>query len=220
MEFKLPRQKISQKLIGFAYKKMRKEKFPSASKNQLTQLARVSEEIQKEGLPSYLVLKKLKGKIGYGIFLHPQAKPILKGEVVAAYAGEVYLAPQNQGESSDYAFSLLGDLVLTREEQLLSKTFYPYHPRRLYSLDLDADQTGNFTRFINHSEKPNIEAHLLKTSSDGFELLYLAKKIIRPGEQLLVSYEGEGKSYWGALQIKPFPMTPQTFRLDEKLKLV
>jgi hypothetical protein len=84
---------------------------------------------------------------------------------------------------------------------------------------------GNFTRFINHSGKPNVKAELLKipgkflgTEQAAFELVYFAKKDILPGEQLLVSYEAEDESYWGALKIVPFPMTPRTFRINLDLE--
>lgn len=229
MEYRLQRQEISKELFIFASKKVKMNRIaiPRATKKQLNQIKDVCHEIQANGLPGYLVKKKLKGKLGFGIFLHPQAKPIAKGDVIAPYTGDVYLAPQNQGESSDYAFSLISDLLLTKEEQLKYDPENRYHPRRLYALDLDAAKKGNFTRFINHSEKPNVEAELLRIpanflgqKSAGFEIIYQAKKSIQPGEQLLISYEGEDNSYWGALQIKPFPMNPQTFQLDSSLKII
>jgi hypothetical protein len=103
----------------------------------------------------------------------------------------------------------------------------PLSSRRLYSVDLDADKKGNFTRFINHSEKPNIEAQFVKIPSNKLgispgscEVIYVAKKTIHPGEQLLVCYEGDDKSYWGALKIKPFPMTPKTFVLNSSCEIV
>jgi hypothetical protein len=187
----------------------------------LKEIAAISREIRKRGLPKHLVLKKLRGKLGYGVFLHPKARPIRKGAVIAPYAGVVLLEPQNDDGGSDYAFSLLPDLVLSREEQQALDPKRKYHPRRLYSLDLDADQKGNFTRFINHSAKPNVEAHFLRIPRNAlgvppapFEIIYMANQTIEPGEQLLVCYEDEEKSYWGALGIKPFPMTPKTFRLN------
>ena len=216
MKFKLPRHEISKQLVAFSYKAIKRsgEDVPRLSKDKLTQLDAVSRKIRREGLPKHLVLKKLKGKLGHGIFLHPKASPIAKGEVIAAYAGEVSLLPQNEGDNSDYVFSLISDLRLTRKEQQLFDPKRGFHPRRLYSLDLDAHKKGNFTRFINHSSKPNIEAHMLRTPLHSCEIIYIAKKTIRPGEQLLTCYEGDDNSYWGALKIKPFPMTPQTFQIS------
>ncbi len=229
MQYKLPRQKISDTLAVLAARKIKQNKIyiPRASKNSLKELLAISKEIQKDSLPKHLVRRKLKGDLGHGIFLRPDAKPILKGEVIGAYSGEVFLVPKHEEDDSNYIFSLISDLHLDREEQKLLDSKNRFHPRRLYSIDLDAEKTGNFTRFINHSSKPNVEADLLEIPRNSlglepaaFEIIYFAKKTIRPGEQLLVCYEGDDKSYWGAMNIKPFPMTPRTFQVDANLKLI
>lgn len=228
IEFTLPRQIISEKLAALSIQKIKKQKIhiQRATKKKLIGIQAAVEEIQKEGIPRYLVLKKLQGKLGHGIFLHPAAKPIAKGDVIAPYSGEVFICRQNDEGTSDYVFSLLSDLLLTKEEQKLFDPKGKYHPKRLYAIDLDAQNQGNFTRFINHSDQPNIEAELLRipTNTVGlepapFEMIYIAKKTIKPGEQLLVSYEGDGATYWGVLKIKPFSMSPKTFRLNASLQL-
>src|SRR5690606_41421034 len=91
---------------------------------------------------------------------------------------------------------------------------------------LDARHKGNFTRFINHSENPNLAAYTISVPKNPFgiapspiEVVYFAKKKIRPGEQLLVSYEDGAKNYWNRSMGNPFPMTPQTFLLRTVLKL-
>ena len=85
MEYKLYCLKISQKLNLFASKKIKQNKIyiPVATKNNLKELAVIAREIREGGLPKYLVRMKLKGRLGYGIFLHPEAKPIMKGGVIA-----------------------------------------------------------------------------------------------------------------------------------------
>ncbi len=229
MKFNLKRQEVDVDLLLFCFNKIKQNKIdvPRASGEIVKGIPAILQEIEKNGLPNYLLIKKLKGKLGYGVFLHPKAKPIFRGEPIAPYSGEVILCPQNEGNESDYAFSLISDLHLTKKEQLQWDPTRRYHPRRLYSVDLDAEKKGNFTRFINHSEKPNIEAQFVRIPKNSaglsacpFELIYVAKKKIHPGEQLLVCYEGEDKSYWGALKIKPFPMTPQTFVLNERGSIV
>jgi hypothetical protein len=229
MKFKMQRQEIAGDLVSFSSNLIKKNKIdvPRASKKIVNGMPAILKEIKKKGLPNYLVIKKLKKKLGYGVFLHPDAKPILKGSPIAPYSGKVSLCPQNMGGDSDYIFSLIPDLRLTKEEQRRWDPTRRYHPRRLYSLELDAYKKGNFTRFINHSEEPNVEAHLVRIPSNSvglepvpFELVYVAKKTIYPGEQLLVCYEGEDKSYWGVLKIKPFPITPRTFFLNKSCKIV
>lgn len=229
MKFALQRHEISKDLLIFCCNRIKKDKIevPKASQQIVRGMPSILHEIRKKGLPSYLCIKKLKGKLGYGIFLNPKANPILKGEPVGPYSGKVILCPQNMESDSDYIFTLISDLHLTKEEQQKWDPTRRYHPRRLYSVDLDAKKKGNFTRFINHSKRPNIEAQFIRIPSNSaglapapFELIYVAKKTIHPGEQLLVCYEGDDKSYWGALKIKPFPMTPKTFMLNGSCELV
>ena len=228
MEFKLQRQEIDKELLVFCCNRIKQDKIDisRASKLVVARMPAILKEIQKRGLPNYLLVKKLKGKLGYGVFLHPEAKPILKGEPIAPYSGIVTLLPQNTESDSAYIFGLLADLRLTKEEQRKWDPARRYHPRRLYSVDLDAEKKGNFTRFINHSETPNIEAQFVRIPKNSaglalapFELIYVAKKTIRPGEQLLISYEVDEKNYWGSLGIKPFPMNPKTFMLNDSCEI-
>lgn len=221
MKYALKRQIISDEIINVVLRNWKSKDLDPyrLTKKNFTELAEVLEQIGQFGLPKYLVKKKLQGKIGHGIFLHPEAKPILKGQVIAPYAGEVTVVQQNAEDDADYAFDPVTDMRLTREEQ---KRFDPksrFHPGRLYALKLDASKQGNFTRFINHSEKPNVVAYLVCSPSHPYEIIYFAKKNILPGEQLLVCYEDDEACYWGALGITPFPMTPRTFKLDKDLNI-
>jgi hypothetical protein len=230
MDYKLPRHTIVEDLQELYTKKVAETELylPKAKKLHVDQIHKVSALIEQDGLPKHLYVQKLKGNIGHGVFLHPNAKPIQKGDVIAPYSGEVFLCPLNESNNSDYVFTLIDKMYLSKEEQGIWDPKNRYHPRRHYSLNLDAGKTGNFTRFINHSEKPNVKAEHLTIpvnaagkKKPSYEIVYLAKKTINPGEQLLVCYEGgDTKSYWGALKIEPFKMTPTTFKLNEELKLV
>ncbi len=228
MRFKLPRQLMTQEAYAVISREVRKQKIKllCANKKHLKQLYALSCSIVKEGIGKGLVRKKLQGGLGQGIFLHPRAKPILKGQIIASYAGRISFAPQNQPGDSSYAFEPLSKMILTKEEQAHFDPSRRYHPRRLYSMYVDALKEGNFTRFINHSEQPNLVAELFRIPPNCYgldpspiEVIYLAKKTIHPGEQLLVCYEGEDKSYWGSLKIKPVPITPKTFQLDSSLRV-
>lgn len=230
MKFKLPRQVINKTIKPIISREIKKQntELVLADKNNLKEVSQVSETIQSNGLPKHLICKKIPHNLGKGIFLHPKAKPILKDQVIAPYAGDIVLIPQNQdNEDGSYAFVPLTNISLKKHEQLLIDKTCCYRPNRLYLLKIDALKKGNFTRFINHSEKPNIVAHLFKIPANRYgveaspiEIIYIAKKTIRPGEQLLICYEDEEKSYWGASKIKPFPMNPTTFKLNSKLSIV
>jgi hypothetical protein len=221
MKFNLKRQVITEEIVKIVLNTWtHKDLEPyRLTKKNLNELDDVCRQIEQWALPKNFVRKKLPGKLGYGIFLKPDAEPILKGSLIAPYAGEVSIVAQNEEDDADYAFDPVTDFYLTKEEQGRFDPKNRYHPRRLYALKLDAKKQGNFTRFINHSEKPNIVAYLVSTKMNPFEIIYFAKKTIRSGEQLLVSYENGEKCYWSALGIKPFPMTPKTFRISTQSRL-
>ncbi len=229
MKFKLPRQLISHDINKVISRELRKQKvyLARASNKILKEIVEVCKAISTTGLPKYLVCKKLSDKLGHGIFLRPDAAPILRGQVIAPYAGVVSIDAQNLPAKDAYVFAPLEYMHLSKEEQFFYDKESDYHPRRLYSVNLDAEKQGNFTRFINHSDQPNVIARILAIPSNSLglapafmEVIYFANKRIHPGEQLLVCYEDEEGSYWDVFKIKPFPMTPKTFQLDKSLKLL
>ena len=227
--YKLPRQIISPEIAEIVTREIRKQKIEviKASKKNLKELFEICKAVVETGLPEYLVCKNLPKKLGKGLFLHPEAEPILKGQLIGTYSGVVSIVGQNMPGDSSYAFAPIVDILLSKEEQARFDPKKKFHPRRLYALDVDAEHDGNFIRLINHSDKPNVEAQLFKIPKNDFslppspiEVIYVAKKTIRPGEQLLVCYDGDDNSYWDNLNITPLPITPQTFRLSPKLEIV
>ncbi|MBS0616507.1 MAG: SET domain-containing protein [Verrucomicrobia bacterium] len=194
----------------------------------MRQIASVHRDILKQGLPKHIVRKKLPRGLGYGLFLHPKAKPLLKGEIIGSYAGEAILVPQNLTDDALYAFEPFCDVVLAKEQQALFDKKRAFHPRRLYAFQIDALKKGNFTRFINHSSKPNLVADFYRIPKNSYgltpsplEIVFKVEKTIHPGEQLLFDYDGDGAdTYWSALDIAPIPITPTTFRLSNSLRLI
>ncbi len=228
MKYKLARQSIDPSLNRIIVREIRKQRIhvPRMGKKNIKELALVCRAIEERGLPDNLVCKKLPKKLGSGIFLHPKAKPILKGEVIGPYSGIVSILPQNAPGDSCYAFAPIVDILLSRKEQEMFDKKNLYRSNRLYAIDVDAEKEGNFIRFVNHSDKPNVVSHIFKIpkNDEGLEIsplevVYVAKKTIKPGEQLLISYEGDGNTYWNHLGIKPTPITPRTFFLSPSLKL-
>lgn len=229
MKYKLPRQRVPLSMYPIIAREIRKQKIEvlKVGKKNLNELASICRAIEKNGLPDHLICKKLPKKLGFGIFLHPEAKPIRKGQIIGPYSGIVALLPQNAPGDSSYAFAPIVDIVLSKKEQTLFDKKNRYRPNRFYAIDVDAEKKGNFIRFINHSEKPNVVAHLFKVPANSLgldpspiEVIYVAKKTIHPGEQLLVCYEGDGSSYWKNLKIRPIPITPKTFRLTKNQNFV
>ncbi len=229
MKYKLPRPKYSPTLLEAIKRELKKQKFhlPKLSNKSMKELEEMMKIIKSRGLPSYLVLKQLPDPMGWGIFLHPKSKPLPKGKLLAIYSGEALLYPMNVTDESAYAFAPVDDMTLIKEEQKILDKKNKHHPRRLYSLNIDAEKNGNYTRFINHSDKPNVEARLLSIPDNEMgiepapiEVVYFVKKKILPGQQLLVSYEDGEESYWGVLKLKPIPIFADSFVIDKNLNLI
>ncbi len=125
-------------------------------------------------------------EVGYGLFA---AKDIPAGSYVGEYTGII------RKNDLRRCFEPLNDYC----------ALYPVEDELSKRLFLDAKQFGNLTRFINHSNTPNLEVrHLF---CDGFyHRVFIANRLIRKREQLLYSY---GKNYWYAR--KP----PLEINLDE-----
>jgi hypothetical protein len=229
MKYKLARPVFSDALTQLLERELKKQKtyLSKASDKVLEQMAKLIPVIKKQGLPSAFILKKLPDPMGSGVFLRPNAEPLFKGTLIGSYGGEAYISVQNSPDDSAYAFAPLEDMLLLKQEQELLDPKRKFHPRRLYMMNIDAEKKGNFTRFINHSQEPNIEARILKVPKNRYglspspcEVIYFVKKKINPGEQLLVCYEDEEGSYWGPLKLKPEPLFAKTFTVNTQLKLI
>ena len=226
--YNLPRPEFSSELVSILKREVDRQniELDKLTIKQKRQFQEVNEEILEKSIPHRYVLKKLPSKLGSGIFLHPSEKAMQKGEVIASYSGSVSIAPQNlEDEGGSYVFSPLDKILLTREEQKKYDRKNQYHPKRYYYLKIDASKKGNFTRYINHSEQPNVVA-CLSHIKDNYgketvcEVIYMCKNKILPGEQLLVSYEDGEESYWKAMGFSPKLVLPDTFKLNSKLELI
>ncbi len=117
-----------------------------------------------------LEIKWVNEKIGYGVFAKTS---IAKGRLIGEYLGVVRQRRWWIRQTDDsYAFQ------------------YPTASWR--SIYIDAECSGNITRFINHSAKPNLETMALFAG----EMLHIVLISILPidaGEQLSYDY---GESYW------------------------
>jgi hypothetical protein len=228
MKYKQPRQVLSPEIAAIAKREMKRQqiKLLEASPSHLKQMLRVVESIVDKGLPDNLVLMKLPKDLGHGIFLRPDAKPIRKEQLIAPYSGVISLSCQDAEDDSCYTYSCLDEMHLLKSEYKYLSKKMAYNPKRRYEMNLDAENSGNFTRFINHSDTPNVMAETIEIPANKYgleaspiEIVYFAKKTILPGEQLLVSYEGEEGSFWGVMGIEPMAINPKTFTLSSSLEL-
>lgn len=132
----------------------------------------------RQGAKAPMDIRKIDGAVGYGVFA---AADIEKNAFIGEYAGVVQPACENAGHrldaggfESDYAWYYLDDV--------------PDAPE----LEINGRLEGNELRFVNHSDRPNVEVE--HTLFEGqWIIIFTAARHIEKDEQLLISY---GEAYW------------------------
>lgn len=117
--------------------------------------------------------------LGWGVFAN---RPFKKMEFIAEYAGRVRKR-ERRDTKNGYCF----------EYVLVQGIKSPY--------TIDALEQGGVSRYINHSEKPNLNSSLATLNDISHVILY-AKEPIAKGEQLCYDY---GPDYW-AKRAAPLPL--------------
>lgn len=108
---------------------------------------------------------------GYGVFAE---RDIPSHAYIGEYTGFVRKRKRRADRSNDYCFEYtIGDWLRN-----------PFI--------IDAQKAGNFTRFMNHSDDPNIET-LSVYAKEMMHIIFLALKPIAKGEQLCYHY---GDYFW------------------------
>ena len=124
-----------------------------------------------EGDIKDITIRWINENIGYGAFTE---RPFKKWEFIGEYTGLLRRRSLLFSDLNDYCF-------------MYPREWVSY---KLYAID-SADQ-GNFTRFINHSDFPNLES--VAVFKDGlFHIIFRAIQDILPGSQLSYDY---GDVYW------------------------
>ncbi|NGX40090.1 MAG: hypothetical protein KR126chlam1_01430 [Chlamydiae bacterium] len=124
--------------------------------------------------------------LGYGVFAE---RSIPVGAYIGEYVGQVRRRTPRRDKKNDYLFEYtIGDW-----------------PRNPYIID--AREQGNLTRFINHSEDPNLDS-LSVYANRVMHIIFTAKKRIKKGDQLCYHY---GDYFWkkrkGAKILAPEALT-------------
>lgn len=130
--------------------------------------------------------------VEYGAFADA---PIKKGDMVCEYTGRLY----EDSENTDNLY--LWDYPTF---------FYEADPKRKrrkkIKFCIDAEKAGNVARFINHTTREHQNVGVQIVPANGFwHVIYVAKKDIKKGQQLLTHY---GVAYWRDRQILPKPIKP------------
>lgn len=183
------------------------------SKNLLTSIAEINKEIASHEIPTILQLAYINPEVNAGIFLNPKAKSIEIGTFIGIYTGIYELIESDSPHNNGYSYNIAEDLSLTPSQlKQVKEKANQSDLKGKHSIQTNAGNTGNFTRFINHSPtEANIKALLSKFPDGRIEILLFALKKINPGEQLLSNY---GSIYWKTLHSSPVKMTPESYTLN------
>lgn len=116
-------------------------------------------------------LKWISDEIGFGLFVNEAYK---KGDYIGEYVGEIKRYFPLRFRRNDY----VGEYRVSE-----------WVPLRFV---IDSEKKGNLTRYINHSDAPNLKARTV-ISSDLMHVILVAIQDIPEGTQLTYDY---GPTYW------------------------
>ena len=165
--------KFISKLV-FENKKLLEKAIRDCRYQKITTLSReygkkYSKQIEaQETIPA--TIKWINFQIGFGLF---NDTDLVKGSFIGEYTGLVRRNDKRDG-TNDYL------------------CHYPILDDRERNLVIDGRPRGNHSRFINHSNTPNLKAY---TVFDGeiYHIIFIAMQDIPAGSQLSFDY---GPSYW------------------------
>lgn len=129
------------------------------------------QEALTKGREKDVTIRWIDEKIGYGIFAN---RPFSQWEFIGEYTGILRRRRLIYPNLNDYCF------------------MYPSEWVSLKAHTIDSEKEGNFTRFINHSDRPNLESIAL--FQDGiYHVVFRAAQPIPSGAELTYHY---GDVYW------------------------
>lgn len=138
------------------------------------------------GHQAALYLKYINNKVGYGVFADVALQ---KDDIVGEYTGKVI----TQSVAVKKPVAHTGCMI---PMVCYDGCFFPE------ALIIDARREGNFTRFVNHSYKPNVDCKMVYCDSM-WHTLFIASEAIDKDSQLFINY---GKGYWEAREIEPIEL--------------
>ncbi len=137
-------------------------------------------------------IKWVNKMVEYGVFAE---KNIKKGDLICEYTGILCR------ETPEIDNAYLWDYPTVIMEDVPGKK-----RRKKHKFCIDAGASGNYARFINHTQRiyQNVTTQILP-SQGLWHVAYIAQKDIDKGQQLLTHY---GIGYWRDRQIVPRPLKP------------
>jgi hypothetical protein len=128
-------------------------------------------------------IRLIDARIGFGVFAD---RDLTEGEFIGEYGGIV--SPADSVTDSTYCYKY-PSLMLGDEETVLT---------------IDAGNTGNETRFVNHV-RPEHVIHVDEFFNGHWHVVFSVSGPVAKGEQLLIDY---GDRYWEGKAEPPDPLSP------------
>lgn len=160
-------EKVLQQIKKRAKKKLLRKKY--AAMNRWI-LSMYGEEIKQQREIDFLI-KWINPLVGHGLFAKVQISPF---SYIGEYTGLVRRRRFFGPRDNDYVF---GYMIGPKDTPWV----------------IDAKEAGNYTRFINHSDDPNVSSRWVITEDDIGHIIFFANRKISVGEQLTYDY---GPYYW------------------------
>lgn len=123
------------------------------------------------GVTAETIIKWINPVLGYGLFA---AADLLERSFVAEYTGMIRQIDKKNPDLNEYCFQ------------------YPTKLGSSKYFVIDALDEGNITRFINHSDQPNLQP-LWIVNRGVLHLIFIANRFIPKGTELTFDY---GPDYW------------------------
>lgn len=156
--------------------------------------------METSGIPEKLALLKINEELGCGVFAKQNIEP---KEFIGIYSGLFELIQENNDQNNEYAYDVTEGIL----KQFLSSLNLDDDGSGVYFLRTNALKAGNFTKYINHSNSPNVDTKLRKIDNH-IQILLFALKPIQQGCQLFLDY---GEEYWKKMGIKPKELNDSTY---------
>ncbi len=162
-----------------------------------TLVQKYGEDIRAGTVPAVTIAQTKEA--GQGLF----AKETLPaGAFVGEYSGEIHVPDDEEIAwiSERYRRFTAGRYEYDAKEQEYAFAYHPYSEFSSVPFSvIDAADTGNHTRFINHDSEPNLDVGYIFL--DGmWHTIMVTNREIKPGEQLSFDY---GQDYWNLRGITP-----------------
>ena len=138
-------------------------------------LSQVYGELIDKSYVAPLYIAFVSPELGYGLFAD---RALQKGEMIGEYTGNL-VKESEVSENNKYLFYYPSIIDKKSENPM---TFF-----------IDAEASGNFTRFANHRANPNAERRYVAHNGK-WRIIFIVVKEIVKNEQIFIDY---GSGYWG-----------------------